>query len=128
MISEATQQVLMASTPTPPRSDNNKTFQRDGLEECKQCGKSFKDISFHLYSQHYDSLKELAQQRLSAKFGSRAPSQHHGNNNVLAVTTSGERGASGGASSTMHETAVAYEAAGLTAFIWDGKVVNINHN
>ena len=126
MISEATQQVLMASTPTPPRSDNNRTFQRDGLEKCKQCGESFKDIYFHLYSQHYDSLKELTQQRLSAKFGSRATSNHHGARNVLAVTTPGDSSASGGAPLSFHDTLLEYEASGLTSFLWDGKIVNIN--
>ena len=111
----------------PQTRKHKPTPQRDGLEECKQCGKKFKDFPSHLYSEHFDSLKAITQQRLSAKFGPKAPFQHHGTNNVLAVT-SGAHGASGGASSSMHETAVAYEAAGLTSFPWEGKVVNINHD
>ena len=117
----------LAITTPPPPPPSRTTFQNDGTVECKQCGKRVKDISFHLYSMHFDALKERTQQHLSTKHGSTPPSQHSGTNNVLAVTT-GDLGASGGASPSMYETAVAYEAAGLPSFLWEGKVVNINHN
>ena len=81
-----------------------------------------------LHEKHSDSLQQVTQQHLSVKHGSKPPSPHHGTNNVPAVTTSRDHGAGGGTSSSLHSTAVAYEAAGLTSFLWEGKVVNINHD
>jgi transposase InsO family protein len=90
-------------------------------EKCNQCGKMVKDIYFHLFEQHLDTLHPKSQARLTAQHGSAGAKQTHkhtrGAGKLLSLTNS--------AGQSMHAAAQAYGAAGATWFLWEGEKINI---
>ncbi|KAJ1466621.1 hypothetical protein T484DRAFT_1922186 [Baffinella frigidus] len=123
--------LLAFSAPPPPRFANTKTFHHDAeMVTCKQCAQMVKDISFHLYDKHLDALKPDTQARLFAKHGKsgvKPPTKNtRGASKILSLTSAGGNGVSGGA--TFHATAQAYEAAGLTSFLWEDALLIVDES